>query len=111
MVDGSGTTAIGAYEMYFSSLLIDGVAVGQILNAANGTSTWSTAGIGGAAASYTGIANTMGFAKTAGATTPDSLTTLSGTVNIQPFFSKPYIDSATNSITPHGSGTMSLVYL
>ena len=110
MGDGAGTTAIGSFQMAFTAVTIDSVAVGQFLNAPNGTTTWATTA-SGQAVNLASPGHTTAFSKTAGATTPDSFTTLVGNLQFGMFLSKAYIDSATNSVTPNGSGTLSLVYL
>ena len=111
MIDGAGSTAIGAVTFQLTGQLVDGVSVGQFLISPNGTTAWSAINPAGADASYASPGYTIGVAKVAGATVPDSLTTLSGSLRIKIFINKAYVDSATNSITPNTSGTMSLVYL
>ena len=110
IVDGNGTASIGAFRMFFNNTTIDGAAVNQFLNTPAGTPAWSPNGFVDSAATAN-PGRITGFSKTAGATTPDALTTLSGTLNFLIWVSKAYVDSATNSITPAGSGTISLVYL
>ena len=114
MVDGAGTTGIGSYQLRFltASTTIDNVAVGQYLSAPNGTTTWSTTTAGTAVPSNFGAPGYMvGFAKVAGATTPDSFTTLTGTLEFKSFVSVNYVNNATTAIALNGSGTLTLVYL
>lgn len=111
LIDGAGTTAIGSYSLQFVNTAIDTVAVGQFLSAANNTTLWSTTGVSALGASYATPAYMTGFAKLAGATTPDSLTTLSGTLNLVPRISTAYIGSAVAAIVPTGSGTLTLTYI
>ncbi|KAF3999264.1 hypothetical protein [Glaciimonas immobilis] len=111
IVDGAGTTAIGTYQTSFTSTVIDNVAVGQFLNAPNNTTTWTATGPTGLPASFGAQGYTIGFAKLAGATTPDSFTTLAGNLTFSTFISGVYVKSATAAITPTGSGTLTLVYL
>ena len=112
VVDGAGTTSIGDYQAAFHDMVLDNTPVAQYLIAQNGTSAWSTVGgAGGGTAAFANPGAKNGFAKLAGATTPDSLTTLSGILSFNVNLSSNYIQSATNSITPNGSGTMTLVYL
>ena len=112
--DTAGTQAIGSYQVSFSDTTIDNVVVGVYLSAQNGTGpiTWLTK-IAGTFFSSNVVAPgyVTGFAKTAGAGTPDAFKTLSGNLNFQAYLSKAYIDSATNNVKPTGSGTLTLVYL
>lgn len=110
IVDGTGTTAIGNYQAAFSNIIIDGVGVGQYLLAPNGTSAWSNTTVTGLPAVYAVPGYKTGFAKTTGVTIPDSLTTLAGNMIFEVHLTSSYIQSATNAITPNGSGTMTLVY-
>lgn len=113
VTDGAGAAAVGFYSVAFVQTTMDSVPVGQFLGAANGSATFSTtqaAGVGyGINTSAPG--RTVAFAKTAGATVPDALTTLAGTLQFDTYMSKPYIDAATTVVTPTGSGTLTLVYL
>ena len=111
IADGSGTTAIGGYQVGFVNTTIDSVAVAQFLSATTGTTAYFAATIPTVPAMWAAPGRTNAFSKTGGATTPDSLTTLTGNLTFAIFLSKSYVDSATNSITPNGSGTLSLVYL
>ena len=112
IVDGAGTKGIGFYTMIFSNTTIDNVAVGQFLNAPNGTANWTSTVPGtGVPAIYASHNNTIGFSKTAGATTPDSFTTLTGTLSFQSYASINYVNNATTAIALNGSGTLTLVYL
>ena len=114
ITDGAGTAAIGAYQMSFvtATTTIDSVPVGLFLNAPNGTTTWSKT-VAGTPTTNNFIAPNYatGFAKSTTATIPESITTLSGTLAIQTFLAKTYIDSATSAISPTGSGTLTLAYL
>jgi len=110
--DGTaGTAAIGFYSINFSATTMDSVNVGQFLDAATGSATFSTTGPTAYPTSTLSPGRTISFAKTAGVTVPDALTTLAGTLNFQTLVSKPYIDAATTVVTPTGSGTLTLVYL
>lgn len=110
MVDGAGTTGIGAYNTQFINTTIDTVAVGQYLNAVNNTTTWSASGPVGAP-NVAAPGYTVGFAKLAGATTPDSFTMLSGSLQFTFWVSSAYINAATAAVSPSGSGTLTLVYI
>lgn len=111
LVDGAGSTAIGSYQATFTSATIDGMAVGQFLNAPTGTTAWNARSSPSLGAAYISPGHTTGFARLAGATLPDSLTTLAGTLQFKFFLDKAYVESARSAITPNGSGTLSLVYL
>lgn len=113
MVDGAGTTAMGAFQLQFITTKIDSVAVGQFLSAVNGSTTWvsTVPNTISVTSDYIAPGRTTGFAVTAGATTPSSFTTLTGTLVVSAFFNVNYINSATTALTPNGSGTLTLVYL
>ncbi|WP_081081037.1 DUF1120 domain-containing protein [Burkholderia territorii] len=112
VTDGTGTSGIGAYNISFSGMQADGVAVGGYLSAPNGTTTWSnTVGSTGLPASYSAPGYTSGFVKTVGTVVPDTMTTLAGNLTFYTFITKSYVDAATNAITLDGSGTVTLVYL
>ena len=110
----TGTAAIGFYSVAFNAITMDNTPVGQFLTAANGlTTTFSTtqpASLGvGPNSAVPG--RTTGFAKTAGAAAPESFLSLTGGLTIQTYVSRDFIDKATNTVTPSGSGTLTLVYL
>ena len=110
--DGTaGTVAIGFYSIAFTAATMDGVNVAQFLDAATGSATFSTTGPTAYPVGTLLPGRTISFAKIAGVTVPDALTTLGGTLGFQTFVSKPYIDAATTVVTPTGSGTLTLVYL
>ena len=111
----AGTTAIGALELIFANgATIDGVLVGTFLHAANGSTTWSKS------AAATGLPQlnnwvspgyTTGFAKSASATAPESITTLAGSLRMKIWFSNAVVDGLTTNLVPTGSGTLTLTYL
>ena len=115
IVDAAGTTAIGFYQIFFKSTTVDSTntAIGQFLGAANGSTTFSTTSPAGMShpTSTAMPGRTVAFAKTAGATAPDAVTTLSSTFLFETYLSKAYIDGATGAVAPTGSGTLTLVYL
>ncbi|KAF3999263.1 DUF1120 domain-containing protein [Glaciimonas immobilis] len=111
MVDGAGTAAIGSIAINFNNTVIDTVAVGQFLNAPNNTTTWTATGPSNLSAIFASPGYTIGFAKLASATTPDSFTTLAGNLIMSPYISAAYVKGATAAITPTSSGTLTLVYL
>ncbi|KAF3999261.1 DUF1120 domain-containing protein [Glaciimonas immobilis] len=111
MVDGAGTAAIGSFQISFVNTVIDTVAVGQFLNAPNNTTSWTGTGPNNLPAYYAAPGYTIGFAKLAGATTPDSFTTLAGSLIMTSYISTAYVKGATSAITPSGSGTLTLVYI
>ena len=112
MVDGAaGTSAVGAYEMSFISTTIDTVAVGTLLHAANGATSWNKSIVTGISNAYIAPGYTTGFAKAAAATVPESLTTVAGTLQMQIFLSKTLVDGLTTTFSPTGSGTLTLAYL
>ena len=115
MTDGAaGTVAVGAYEMRFlPTTTIDGVAVGTYLHAANGATTWSkeTGTTTGGANSYISSGFATGFAKDAAAVAPESITALSGSLEMQVLLGKAFVDGITTNFVPTGSGTLTLAYL
>lgn len=111
VVDGAGATAIGSYSLQFVNTVIDTVAVGQFLSAANNTTVWSASGVSALGPSYAAPGYMTGFAALAGANVPGSFTTLSGTLNLVMRISTAYIGGATAAIAPTGSGTLTLTYI
>ena len=112
VADGAaGVAAIGFYSVQFINTTIDNVAVGQFLDAAAGSVTFSTTGPTAYPTSFATPGRKNAFAKAVGATVPDAFTTLAGTLEVQTFVSKSYIDAATTVVTPIGSGTLTLVYV
>ena len=114
----NGTTASGSLAVTLTNTLIDGNPVSVFLSAANGSTAWSATTVGGkpstgASAGTSGVAPnyTTGFSKTAGATVPDSLTTLSGNLSMVLYVGKSLVDNATTTLTPTSSGTFTVVYL
>ena len=113
ITDGAaGTTAIGAYTIYFADANIDGISVGAYVSKKTGTLAWTTK----LAGTLQGSANiipdyTTGFAKSSNATTPEAFTRLSGNLAFDTYLGKSYTDSATSIVLPTGSGTLTLTYL
>ena len=110
----TGATTIGSVAVSLTNTLIDGSPVSVFLSSPTGTTSWSANTVGG----KTGIATnnvgpnyTKAFSKTAGATVPDSFTTLSGNLSMVLSLKKSLIDTATTSTTATGSGTFTVVYL
>ena len=112
LADGTGTVPIGHYQVQLEDVTVDGVTPPVTLAAPTGTTAWSGATAGGlSAAVYAAPGYAVGFAKTVGALVPEALTTIGGNLNFVTTVSKPYVDSATNSIELKGSGTINLQYL
>ena len=114
----NGTTTSGSLAVTLTNTLIDGNPVAVFLSAPNGSTVWSATTVGGkpsigASAGTSGVAPnyTTGFSKTAGATVPDSLTTLSGNLSMVLYVGKSLVDNATTTLTPTSSGTFTVVYL
>ena len=108
MVDGTGVNAIGAYQVSFTNLVLDGVGA-KVYSAPNNTTKWSAAT--GIRTNFSAPGYTNGFGKTLVATAPNSFKSLAGNLRFEVFLSNSYIDAATANITPNGSGTVALVYL
>ena len=108
LVDGAaGTTPIGSYTLSFGSpTYIDSVANAGFLIASTGTTAWSSTN-----AMFAAPGKANGVIKTAGLTTPSTLTTLSGSLYLTVWLGKTYVDSSTSAITLNGGGTITLQYL
>ncbi|WP_196766894.1 DUF1120 domain-containing protein [Burkholderia territorii] len=106
-----GVVAIGAYTLFLSSTLLDGVAAAGYLTAPTGTTAWSSTAIGGVPASVAAPGYAVGFIKTAGNIAPDTFTTMSGNLGVTLYVDQAYVNSATNVISLQGSGTVTLQYL
>lgn len=108
MVDGTGTTGIGAYYFGLSAITLDGSApvVGYV-TAPTGTNTWAPDTNNG----YVEPGFAMGFIKDAGQTVPQQFTTASGSLTAMSFLNKPYVDAAASTINIKGGGTITLQYL
>ena len=111
MVDGSGNSPIGGFDIYLANILIDGVAPAGALIAATGTTNWSTTAPANLSAFFAFPNYSNGFIKTAGNTTPDSFTNMTLILRINAFLNKSYMDSATNSVNFNGGGVITIQYL
>lgn len=114
LIDGPGSSTIGSIVVMLTDTLMDNNPVSVFFSAPNGTTTWSTTTAGGKTgipANYAVPGYTNAFAKTAGATVPDSFTTLSGNLSLVLSVSKTRIDNATTNTTANGSGIFTVVYL
>lgn len=111
IVDGSGTAAIGAYQMQLTGVTLDGSAVNQFMIAQNGSTAWAVAGPTSKPSSYGAPGYSVTFSKTNGSTTPDSFANFSGNLTLQAYLSTTYINAANSVINPTGSGTLAMVYL
>lgn len=111
VVDGNGTTAIGAYDIQLTGVNLDNTPVGQFLTALNNTTSWTALGPTGKSASYAAPGYSVTFAKAAGATAPDSFMNFVGNLTVQAYLSAAYINNTNSSVIPNGSGTLAMVYL
>lgn len=110
----NGTTSSGSLVVTLENTKIDNTTPSVFLSTPNGTTAWSTTTVGGKASNtLNGVAPgyTTGFAKTAGATVPDSFTTLTGNLSMTLYMGKSLVDNATTTLTPSSSGTFTIVYL
>ena len=117
---GLGTTSdgtkIGYYEISLADLKIKPLPADAL--AAPATRMY-TAGVATSSSVYTafngvgaGPGFSVGFSATAAATTPDSLSEVSGNLQItNALLNKDLVDSATTAITLAGKGTLTLVSL
>lgn len=114
LVNGtSGTTAIGSYQLSLTSVTLDSNAVGSLM-VAPGVATptaWSSTGAAGLNSSFPLPGYSTTFSKSTSSTTPDSFTTMAGSLTISATIGTAYLGAATATITPNGSGTLALIYL
>lgn len=113
LLNGTGTTSIGTFQVYFGNVLIDNSSVWQGLSAPTGATNWTQTNVAGSTlpAYYGAPGYTNAFSKTANGGAPDAFTTLTGNLAVYVSLGKTVVDSATTAITPNGSGTLTLVYL
>jgi len=113
VVDGSGTVAIGSYQMTFSGVTLDTVAAAGFLIAPNGTTTWDTTSTGanGVGADWVRPGYSNGFIKTAGNTVPDTFTNFAANLSVSLYLSKAYMDAATTAVTFNGTSVITMQYL
>lgn len=109
LVDGAASTAIGQFFLTVNTLTTDSTFVGG-LAATTGTSTWAAAPVFLNALALTPGTST-GFIKSAGTTSPDAYTSLSGNMLATIFINGAYMSAASTAITPTASGTLSVIYL
>lgn len=113
-VVSAGSKTVGSVAVTLTDTLINNSPVSVFFSAPNGTTTWSTTTVGG----KTGLSTnnvapgyTNAFAKTAGATAPESFTNFSGNLSMVLSLSKALVDNNNTGITATGSGTFTVVYL
>lgn len=109
--DGTTTTAIGSYEVVFTSAVVDGTAAAGYLSAPTGTTTWTNTASGTFASNVASPGRAVGFKKLTADTAPTQLTTVAGNLSFNTYVLKSYVDASTAAITLNGSGTVTLQYL
>ncbi|MBN9410952.1 MAG: DUF1120 domain-containing protein [Burkholderiales bacterium] len=116
---GGGTaTNIGNFFVDYTGLQITPTVGGtaaapavKLVTAGTATSSSTWAAATGVLASYLPTSQSLGFAATAGATTPDSLASIAGNLVVNVELSKATVDAATSDITLDGNATITLVGL
>jgi hypothetical protein len=115
---GGTAVNIGNFYVDYTGLQVSSTVGGtaaapaaKLLTAGTATSasTWTAAT--GTLATYLPTSQSLGFAATAGATTPDSLASIAGNLVIAVELSKATVDNATSDITLDGNATITLVGL